>query len=249
MAQQVKVLASKCGSLSSSPRDPRNRRREPVLELVLWLPYSPIFSLNKYNTNILNYIAYIILYTMLCTYSDKQGYSSSPPVLERHFLVGMDVCLLSAPPILLHQGSASQGWFLWNWEKKLQKLGLGFQGEFAGCVIVLIIKLDLAHGLHGGVNRFVFGGERIQPFPLHLGDWLVLVLLGKCIEDVFWVDTDQCLLFSLIGFKMEHFDASHSTYFRALLGPRGKVVLGFAHHLWLPSHPFMAACKYCMRRS
>lgn len=164
MAQQVKVLASKCGSLSSSPMDPRNRRREPVLELVLWLPYSPIFSLNKYNTNILNYIAYIILYTMLCTYSDKQGYSSSPPVLERHFLVGMDVCLLSAPPILLHQGSASQGWFLWNWEKKLQKLGLGFQGEFTGCVIVLIIKLDLAHGLHGGVNSFVFGGEN-STFP------------------------------------------------------------------------------------
>ena len=47
------------------------------------------------------------------------------------------------------------------------------------------------------------------------------------LQKAFWVEINQCLLF-LIGFKMEHFDASLSTYFRAWLGPRGKVVLSLA---------------------
>lgn len=155
MAQQVKILASKCGNLSLSPMDPHDRR-EPVPELVLWLPCPPTLSLNKYNTNILNYLAYIILYTILCTPPPLLSWASVP--------VGMDVCYLSAPFILPHQGSASQGRFLWSWEKKLWKVGLGFRCEFTGCVIILIFKLDLAHQLHGGVNSFVFGGGN-STFP------------------------------------------------------------------------------------
>lgn len=47
---------------------------------------------------------------------------------------------------------------------------------------------------------------------------------------------------------MEHFDASLSTYFKALLGPRGKVVLVLLPFLSLPSTPFLdiATCKYCV---
>lgn len=36
---------------------------------------------------------------------------------------------------------------------------------------------------------------------------------------------------------MEHFDASLSTYFKALLGPRGKVVFGFASFPLPTLHP------------
>ena len=55
----------------------------------------------------------------------------------------------------------------------------------------------------------------------------------KKLQKAFWVEINQCLFF-LIGFKMEHFDASLSTYFRAWLGPRGKVVLSLALPSFLP---------------
>lgn len=44
---------------------------------------------------------------------------------------------------------------------------------------------------------------------------------------------------------MENFDASLSTYFKALLGPRGKVVFSFAH--FFPTLT-IATCKYFMMR-